>query len=63
MPTESLSMRHIRDLLRLKHENGLSTRLIHMRSFPTFSIKVIPIGADQYPWAQSLRPMAMMRQG
>ncbi len=28
MPTERLSMRRIRDLLRLKHENGLSTRLI-----------------------------------
>ena len=28
MPTERLSMRRIRDLLRLKFENGLSTRLI-----------------------------------
>lgn len=28
MPTERLSMRRIRDLLRLRHENGLSTRLI-----------------------------------
>jgi transposase len=28
MPTERLSMRRIRDLLRLKHENGLSSRLI-----------------------------------
>ena len=28
MPTERLSMRRIRDLLRLKFENGLSSRLI-----------------------------------
>ena len=28
MPTERLSMRRIRDLLRLKHENGLSSRTI-----------------------------------
>lgn len=28
MPTERLSMRRIRDLLRLKHENGLSSRVI-----------------------------------
>ncbi len=28
MPTERLSMRRIRDLLRLRNENGLSTRLI-----------------------------------
>jgi DNA-directed RNA polymerase specialized sigma24 family protein len=28
MPTERLSMRRIRELLRLKFENGLSSRLI-----------------------------------
>ena len=28
MPTERLSMRRIRDLLRLKHESGLSSRVI-----------------------------------
>ena len=28
MPSERLSMRRIRDLLRLKHENGLSSRVI-----------------------------------
>jgi len=33
MPTERLSMRRIRELLRLKFENGLSSRLIAASAF------------------------------